>query len=308
MRLILVLDFRWRKCVAHSKPVARPNVFIFNLIRQKIVGLMVRPVRSLYANSALLSKAQCAFGAIFSNRLMLFQLLRNTAKERGTQRGPQAAEHILRALVSGLALKPQDSFVVVDETPTVGDFQDACLALADQWRGGSEVPYVTCVAVFVKDPVTKKCFESDHLSSRLAGKLLETYWDDQAGPKQPAGTPEDFVTRPELSMLVWDKGHVAKLPDVVINRFDETSGVYQQWQSFCQSKVEELAQMQASRTTVEKIGPAKDHPPLTSPDFSTNPPSFSIDRELVLESVDDADFDLAAVQLICSCCSCYQGN
>jgi hypothetical protein len=213
--------------------------------------------------------------------------------ERATQRGPQAAEFILSKLARGMRLTSNDTLIVVDENTGVGDWADGVFRMDESFRRGASDAIHTVYLGACVCPANQESLEHEELHARMQGKLLSTWWEDQAGPKEPTTTLEEFVPKPMLTLLTWGPNG-AQIPEIIMNRFGLDSPMHSHWVDFCKLKVQELSLAQASRMVVASDnridrGQAAGENVLTGPDISVDPP-INLGARLTPESVSSGDF------------------
>ena len=213
--------------------------------------------------------------------------------DRQTQRGAGATKTIMEKLFVGQGFDRTHAVVVVDEHPGVGDWTDGAFELQTMYNSGSALPFVAYATTFTGDLAVEN-LEHEELQSRMQGKYMKTWWEPRAGPAEPSTRPDDEVEKPNLAICTWGSHGLAQIPDMVINRFPDDSPLYKAWADFINSKLEDLAKAQASRSrvTAREKESRKSAPALTDPDFSIDPPQSVLGNPDTIEEIVVGDFPI----------------
>ena len=214
--------------------------------------------------------------------------------DRQTQRGPGATKSILHKLLIGQGFDRTHAVLLIDGRPGIGDWAEGAFDMQTLYNSGGVVPFVAYATAFVGDLAVDN-LEYEELVSRMHGKYMKHWWEARAGPAEPSTRPDDEVEKPVLSICTWgaDDG-LAQIPDLVITRFPEDSPMYNAWKDFINSKMEDLAKVRAnrSRVTARERDSRRSTPALTEPDFSIDPPEYTLGNPSTIEEVAIGDFPI----------------
>ena len=214
--------------------------------------------------------------------------------DRQTQRGPGATKSILDKLLIGQGFDRTHAVLLVDERPGIGDWAEGAFDMQALYNSGGVVPFVAYATVFAGDTAVDN-LEYEELVSRMHGKYMKHWWDARAGPAEPSTRPDDEVEKPVLTLCTWgaDDG-LAQIPDLVITRFPEDSPMYNVWKDFINSRMEDLAKVRAnrSRVTARERDSRRSTPALTEPDFSIDPPEYTLGNPITIEEIAIGDFPI----------------
>ena len=229
------------------------------------------------------------------------------AHDCATQKGVKSVSAILTQFVLG---RPNEKsansrrVAVCDMNPREGDWLEACWALQERFTSGDDLPLVVAMGI-CKPTVTESGdvrSPGHSLKAQLTDILLNGWWErqtDMAGPPDPPFSVSDMVQKPVLGFLTLD-GATPCIPQSILKRFPQESEYADAWQKFCSDlagQLTKLAATGAAETSASPLPRSQQHIQQRPHVFDSEPPLPTFNRELVLDEVPLADFDMSTVPL-----------
>ncbi|CAK8986676.1 unnamed protein product [Durusdinium trenchii] len=171
--------------------------------------------------------------------------------ERAAQIGPKACKQVLESMICGRAERqPRNrKVIIVDIHPTFGDWTDATWQMHLSHLQGADLPLAVYMARYVSTDVS----EFQGMKARTQQALMESWWNTHAdaGPEDPVNCMEASVSKPEFSLLCFSTDGKVSMPELILERFEESSEFYGQWKSnveALQANIDELNKLNTHAT------------------------------------------------------------
>lgn len=223
-----------------------------------------------------------------------------SANERASLKGGPACAKIVAALLDGMNLDPGTAKVILVDVNTFlfADWLQAAWQMHQEWTTSPRANLLTTCISFCNE--VSYC---QAIRGHLETKLMDTWWflQPQAGPAEPAHSPDMIVEKPTLRIATW-ASTTPTLPNFILTKFTSEDSHYKPWTELCTSfktMIDKKSAVVSGSGDVAVLDGLR----LDSPDWSV--PPAALDTTAAVSAVAELAADEFPMDTVCLACSSW---